>query len=180
MSLVLYLRSRQVVGSSLAAGVCAGGMAVPTFTADLMAVFAVASSVAVAGVSLGTPDRGLDLTASLPWRRRRAGHVLAVGVLAVVLGLLLGPADLVVRNAVGLTGLAALAAAVLGGGLAWTLPLGWTVVAAVAALGSARPAVPVLTWLLQPADVPVAAVVAVVLGVVGSLVYVLVGPRDAF
>lgn len=179
--MMLYLRSRQVAPSVLVAVACAVGLSLPTYTSEhfahLMALFSVAAVASVAGTSLGTPDPALDRTAALPWHWRRVGHVLAVCALATGLGLLLGPAELVVRDAIGLTGLAALAVTTLGGGLAWSLPLTWSVVAAMTAQGSENPAAPLLTWPVQPADTTAATVAAGVLGGAGLVAYVFAGPR---
>lgn len=179
--LALYLRSRQVVVSTLVAVACAVGMSLPDYAtphfAEVMALFAVVAVVAVAGTALGTPDPALDRTAALPWHWWRAAHVLAVGALAAGLGLLLGSADVVVRNAVGLTGLAALAVTTLGGGLAWSLPLTWTALTTVAAMSGPVPPMPLLTWPVQPAGTTAATAAACVLGGAGVLAYTFAGPR---
>lgn len=179
--LLLYLRSRQVAAGVLVAAVCAVGLSIPEYStplaAQLMTLFAVTAVAAVAGTGLGTPDPALDRTAAVPWHWRRAGHVLAVAALAAGIGTLLGPSDVVARNAIGLTGLAALAVTLLGGGLAWTLPLTWTVVVSMAAVTTEPPGAPLLTWPVQPAGTPAATVAAGVLGGIGVLAYALAGPR---
>jgi hypothetical protein len=179
--LALYLRSRQVALGALIAAACAVGLSLPDYdspaTTQLMALFAVAAVAAVAGTGLGTPDPDLDRTAALPWHWRRTTHVLAVAALAAGLGTLLGPSDVVARNAIGLTGLAALAVTLLGGGLAWALPLTWTAVVALIAVTVPEPGAPLLTWPIQPAGTTAATVAAVVLGIVGALAYALAGPR---
>lgn len=182
MSLVLlYLRSRQVAIGVLVATACAVGLSLPDYssprTAQLMALFAVTAVAAVAGTGLGGPDPALDRTAALPWHWRRATHVLAIAALAAGLGTLLGPSDVVARNAIGLTGLAALAVTMLGGGLAWAFPLTWTAVVALIAVSVPSPGAPLLTWPIQPAGTTAATIAAVGLGVAGALAYAVAGPR---
>jgi hypothetical protein len=179
--LSLYLRSRQVPVNSLVAAACAVGISIPEYTSTalnrLVALLAITAVVSVAATGFGAPDPALDRTAAMPWGRWRAAHVLAVGALAAGLGTLLAPSDVVVRNATGLTGLAALAVTVLGGGLAWSLPLTWTVVTAVPALTGQVPGAPALTWPFQPAGTTAATVAACVLGGSGAVAYALAGPR---
>lgn len=182
--LVLYLRSRQVLAGVGVAFVCAAG--ITALTGDsvslraVMAVFTVTVVTSVAAAALAGPDPALDRTAALDWRLRRAAHVVAIGALAVVLGVVVGPAaetEVVVRNAVGLTGLSALGIAVLGGGLAWCLPTAWTGVSVSALMAGRPPVAPLVTWQLQPAGTAAATVTAALLGVAGLLVYALRGPR---
>jgi len=181
--LLLYLRSRQVLVGAVVATVCAVGLSIPEYSSplstQLMALFAVTAVAAVAGTGLGAPDPALDRTAAVAWHWRRAAHVLAIAALATALGTLLGPAEVVTRNAIGLTGLAALAVTVLGGGLAWTLPLTWTAVAAMTAVVTATPGAPLLTWPIQPPGTTAATVAAYLLGGAGVLTYALAGPRVA-
>lgn len=72
------------------------------------------------------------------------------------------PAGVVWRDVAGLSGLTALGATVLGGRLAWAPPLGW---AAILLLVPPDPtgALPVVTWLAQPAGSTAAMITAVVL-----------------
>lgn len=182
--LVLYVRSRQLAvgaGTALACMVGLGLLAGDSAgLQQVMAVFAAAAVVSVTATGLAGPDPALERTAALDWRGHRVAHVLAIGVLTVVLGVTLGPSvvtEVVVRNAVGLAGLAALGATVLGAGLAWCLPMAWTVVAVSALLGSHPVVVPPLTWLVQPPGTTAATVAAVVVGVAGLLVYAVRGPR---
>jgi hypothetical protein len=181
---VLYLRSRQVaVGAGVALACVTGIGLLPTDSAHLrlvLAVFAVVLVTAVTATALAGPDPALDRTAALGWWWRRGAHVAGIGGLAAVLGVVAGPsapAEIVVRDAVGLAGLAALGATVLGAGLAWCLPVVWAV-AAVSAYMSNQPAVaPLLTWPVQPPDTTAATVAAWTVGLFGLLVYALRGPR---
>jgi hypothetical protein len=180
----LYLRSRQVAAGAGIALACVVGLGLlagdnPTFQL-MLAVFAITAVTAVTATGLAGQDPALERTAALSWWWRRAAHVIAIGVLAIALGVLAGPpvtTEVVVRGAVGLTGMAALGATVLGGGLAWCVPMVWTVAGVSALLASRPPAGPLLTWLVQPPDTTAATVAAGVLGLAGLLVYAIRGPR---
>lgn len=180
----LYLRSRQVAAGAGIALACVVGLSLlvgdnPTLRLAF-AVLAIAAVTAVTATGLAGPDVALERTAALNWWWHRAAHVVAIGGLAVALGVVAGPpmaTEQVVRAAVGLAGLAALGATVLGAGLAWCVPLVWTVAAVSALLVSRPPAGPLLTWLVQPPDTTAASIAAGVLGLVGLLTYALRGPR---
>lgn len=185
--LVLYVRSRRLASSTgvaLASVAALGGLAATAdagLTRAVLALFAVTVVVSVAATSLAGPDPALERTAALDWRVRRTVHVVAVGAVTAgavaVLGVVTDvPADVVVRNAIGLTGLAALGVVVLGGGLAWCVPMVWTVAGVTAALATRTPPAPLLTWPVQPADVGAATVAACVLGAAGLVAYALAGP----
>jgi hypothetical protein len=181
--LALYLRSRQVVAGMGVAVACVVGLGLVAGDIApirlLLAVFAVTVVCAVTATGLAGPDPALDRTAARDWRLRRAAHVVAIGGLAVVLGVTAGPpvaTEVVVRDAVGLTGLAALGTTVLGGGLAWCLPMTWSVAAASAFLTSMPTPAPLVTWPVQPAGTTAATVAAGVLGLVGLLTYTVAGP----
>jgi hypothetical protein len=180
----MYLRSRQVAagtGIALACAVGIGLLAGDHPNIQLMfAVLAIAAVTAVTATGLAGADPALERTAALSWWWRRTTHVVAIGVLAVVLGVVAGPpveTEVLVRDAVGLAGLAALGATVLGAGLAWCVPMAWTVAAVGALLASNPPAAPLLTWLVQPPATTAATVAAGMLGLGGLLVYAIRGPR---
>jgi hypothetical protein len=180
----LYVRSRRVVASTAIALVSAAALGLLAAANEsetaraVLALFAVAVVVAVAATSLAGQDPGLDRTAALDWRLRRTVHVVAVVVLAAgaVASLGVVTAGVVVRNAAGLTGLGALGVAVLGGGLAWCLPVVWTTVGVTVLVATPEPGAPLLTWLVQPGDSGAAAVTACVLGVGGLVAYAVAGP----
>jgi hypothetical protein len=180
---VLYVRSRRVVsstatalGSAAALGLLAAGSDLET-TRMVLALFAVTVVVSVAATSLSGPDPALERTGALDWRPRRTIHAVAVGTVAAGSVAALGmPSDVVVRNAIGLTGLAALGVVVLGGGLAWCVPMAWTSAGVTAILATRTPPAPLLTWPVQPADSGAATVAACVLGAAGLAAYALVGP----
>jgi hypothetical protein len=185
--LALYVRSRRVAattGTALVAVAALGLLAATAgsvFTRMVLALFAVAVVVSVAATSLAGPDPALERTAALDWRVRRTVHVVAVGAVAAASVAALGvvtdvPAEVVVRNAVGLTGLAALGVVTLGGGLAWSVPVAWTVVGVAALLASRTPSTPLLTWPVQPVGTTEATVAACVLGAAGLVAYALAGP----
>lgn len=180
---MLYVRSRRAAsntGIALVSAAALGLLAAWSDSPDIevvLALFAVTVVVSVAATSLSGPDAGLERTAALDWRLRRTVHVVAVGAVAAGAVAALGmPSDVVVRNAIGLTGLAGLGVVVLGGGLAWCVPMAWTVVGVTVLLASRIPPAPLLTWPVQPADSGAATVAACVLGAAGLVAYALVGP----
>ncbi|MEV4282707.1 hypothetical protein [Actinoplanes xinjiangensis] len=187
---VLHLRSRRVpVALATAAGVTVlMWTVVAAFAesrdADLtMVVLLVLLLVVALAPTFGGADDALERTSSLRWPPRRAVHLLAglVVILALVLVTLVtaarfGPAVLVLRDAAGLLGLAALGAAVLGAGRSWFLPLSWTLPAVLFPFGGTAVAGQVLTWQSQPHDSRTAAVTAAVVAVVGLGAYALRGP----
>ncbi|MBB4904543.1 hypothetical protein [Actinophytocola algeriensis] len=181
--LLLYVRSRRAAASTGIALVSAAALGLLAAGSDaeitrvVLALFAVTVVVSVAATSLAGPDPSLERTAALDWRPRRAVHAVTVCVVAAGSVAALGmPADVVVRNAIGLTGLAALGVVVLGGGLAWCVPMVWTVVGVTAILAARTPPAPLLTWPVQPAHSGAATVAACVLGAVGLVAYALAGP----
>jgi hypothetical protein len=138
----------------------------------------------VAGLTatLGGPDDALDATASFRWPPRRTAHLLLAFLLVVglllatlVTGARFGPGWLVVRDAAGLLGLAALSAATIGTARAWFLPLGWTLAAVL--FPRAEPvAGPILTWQAQPPASTAATATAGLLALGGLIAYAVAGP----
>ncbi|MET0236985.1 MAG: hypothetical protein ABW224_20215 [Kibdelosporangium sp.] len=100
-----------------------------------------------------------------------------MAIVLVITGLLLatdlGTAGLILRDTAGLTGLAALGAAVAGSQLAWVAPMTWTAVTAVFPVDNE-----ILMWMLQPPGSQAALLTAAGLGVLGSGCYVVLGPRS--
>ncbi|MFI5608732.1 hypothetical protein [Amycolatopsis sp. NPDC051903] len=181
--LTLYTRSR-ALGPSLAALVLCTALVRVAAGGDWSVLFAslsLAAAVSVAAVGLSGQDVDLDRTAAFGWLPRRLAHVLLVGVLAALVllavqGSLAVPTSVVVRDALGLTGLAGLAATLFGGQFGWTLPLLWTVVALFTPPDP--PALRrVVAWPLQPADTAVTWWVAGVVFVVGVGAYSARGAR---
>jgi hypothetical protein len=194
--LVLYLRSRQV---PLALAATIGTVAVlwsldqaTTGTARAHAMLgplAVLAGSTMAGPGLAGADVDIERTAAIAWPPRRVLHVLAVG--ATVIGVVaataltgdrLAPIGQIVRDAVGMSGLVALGAATVGAGRAWIAPLGWTLLAwtllAMEWFAELEPTYQeVCTWMLQPTGSTAATGTAVVLGLLGALVYAAAGPR---
>ncbi|NUT49016.1 MAG: hypothetical protein HOV94_17170, partial [Saccharothrix sp.] len=104
----------------------------------------------------------------------------AVAALLLVAGRItdpVAPAAFVLRDVLGLGGLAALGAVVLGARAAWALPVGWTGVTLVVPSGDEHWLSRLLTWPVQPAGTTSATVTAVVLGCTGLLAYAVVGCR---
>ena len=180
---MLYVRSRRVAASTGFALVSVAALGLlaaasdATSTRTVLALFAVTVVVSVAATSLAGPDPALERTAALDWRLRRTVHTVLVGAVAAGSVAALGmPSDVVVRNTIGLTGLAALGVVVLGGGLAWCVPMTWTVGGMTALLAARTPPAPLLTWPVQPADSRAATVAACVLGAAGLVAYAVAGP----
>jgi len=187
--LTLYVRSRQVPGTVAAALTCVVALGLlATGSGSMMmrhqlVLFAVATVAAVAATGLAGADPALDRTAAVCWPIRRTVHVATIGVLAI--GALVAfqwvdqplvATELLIRNGIGLTGVAALGATLLGGGLAWCLPMAWTTVAMTTALAAPEPGAALLTWPVQPPGTAAATVAAAVLGVSGTAVYAMFGP----
>ncbi|WP_432847735.1 hypothetical protein ACQPXB_43390 [Amycolatopsis sp. CA-161197] len=180
--LTLYARSRRLPASLAALVLCPLVIRILA-GADwsvLFASLALGAAVAVAATGLSGQDVDLDRTAAFGWFPRRLVHLVLVGVVAVGVLLLVRasavPAPVILRDGLGLVGLAGLAAFAFGGQFGWTLPLLWLVLALFA------PAEPVglfrvLAWPLQPSDVAVSWWVAGGLFVVGAGLYSAVGAR---
>ncbi|KXK63058.1 hypothetical protein AWW66_05290 [Micromonospora rosaria] len=183
--LLLFLRSREVPGGLLCAVPAMalfawfGAVQADPRHAVTSAALALALGVAVLGYGLGGPDATLDATAAIRWAPRRALHLVSTAVLAgtVVTVVTTAPAGVVLRDAVGFTGLAALAATLFGRRLAWTLPV------VTGCVSAGIPAVPepfalhLLTWAGQPPDSVAALTTAVAFAVTGVAAYVIRGPR---
>jgi hypothetical protein len=193
--LALYLRSRSI---PLAAAVTVGATAVlwwltlivtnPATPAKLALLATMVGIVAIAP-GLASADHDLDRTAAVAWPVRRAIHIaLAAGAVTAILSATaltshpLNQAGPISRNVIGLTGLIALGAATAGPSRAWLLPLTWTVLLLryTPPFGTPpnHPApLQMLTWLMQPAGTTSATVVAVLLGISGTVSCAIHGPR---
>jgi hypothetical protein len=123
-------------------------------------VLAITAAVSALAVGLTGQDADLDRAAAWPWPAYRLVHVLAIATITTVLVAGTAPMPFVVRGCVGMTGLAALGAALFGGHLAWSLPCAWFAVTFFAD-----------SWLFAPVSSFEAAWVAVVFGGVGTVVY---------
>jgi hypothetical protein len=148
-----------------------------------LSVLVLVAGTAFAAAGLAGQDVGLDRIAAIRWRPRRAAHVLAialvVGSALLVLqnwGDPLSPAGLVLRDAFGLTGLAALGATLCGGQYAWTFPVGWFAFSFAVPMGTDVVS-QAAGWLVQPAGTPVATVTSLALGIGGTLGYAALGNR---
>ena len=187
--LTLYLRSRQAP-MALAA---AGGLAVLMWSLwsvfsnsrDVgfqMVVLTVLLLVVALTATLGGPDDALEGTAALRWPRRRVAHLLVAMLVVVVLllvtlatGARFGPGWMVVRDAAGLLGLTALAAATMGTARAWFLPLAWTLTAALFPRSESVLA-QILTWQSQPPASTAANLTGALLALGGLVTYAVAGP----
>lgn len=188
--LTLYARSRQVpvslalmVISTVTVWVFArdggGGPGDPK-----VPLFVLVAGVTAASIGLGGQDLGLDRTAAIRWRPRRAAHVLLIGTVvgaALLTVQTTGGEDLaatafVVRDSAGLTGLAALGAVVCGAPYAWTLPIAWLSFSVFAPPPTSVPT-QVAGWMLLPPGTPTATWTALTLAVTGTVAYAFAGPR---
>lgn len=174
----LYARSRQVPAAF--AALLLGTVGVWWLSGDswspFLAALALTCGIAVAAIGLSGQDVDLDRTAAMPWLPRRLAHILLIGVLAggAVLaaqsfGTFHVDMSIIARDALGLLGLAGIAATVAGGQYGWTLPLAWFAFA---------PLVPprdvyadVMAWMLRPPGTSAATWTAAILGVTGIVAY---------
>ncbi len=88
----------------------------------------------------------------------------------------LAPTAVVIRDAAGLTGLAALAATAFGAQYAWTLPVAWPTIAFFIPMSDDLP-FRITTWMLRPPDTTAATWTAITLAVLGTTAYAVAGPR---
>ncbi|MGW3312183.1 hypothetical protein ACWDG9_37005 [Streptomyces sp. NPDC001073] len=187
--LTLYARSRHVPASlaALVIGAVTVWAVAPSSAVGggdpRSAVLGMGVGVVAVSVGFGGQDLALDRTAAVRWVPRRAAHVLLAGVVvaAVSWGLWApgpesGGAEVLVRGSAGLTGLAALGAALSGGQYAWTLPFGWLSFSFFAPPATST-ATRVAGWMLLPPGTPAATWTALVLLVAGTSAYALAGPR---
>jgi hypothetical protein len=184
--LILYARARQIPVSAAAVAVGVGVLAVlaqPDGSPQL-AAFAAAIGVAALATGLSGHDLALDRTAAFGWPPRRAAHLLLGGTFVTALLLAAGkiadplaPDAFVLRDVVGLGGLAAWGALLLGARAAWALPIGWTGGTLVIPPGDDHWLSDLLTWPVQPDDTTAATVTAIVLGCTGLLAYSAFGCR---
>ncbi|HEX4223489.1 MAG TPA: hypothetical protein VHZ97_14065 [Pseudonocardiaceae bacterium] len=177
--LTLYLRSRHVPIALPAAIVVVAALSWlgdnprnPMETV-IFAVLALALGLSVLGNGFSGADPALERTGSIRWPLWRAVHALAMGLLLFGTVALVShaPVGMVARDAVGLVGLAGLAAALFGGQLAWTLPILWAGAAAVVPPVTTPAVLALLTWPTQAPDSASALVVALVLGLGGVFCY---------
>ncbi|MFJ9244580.1 hypothetical protein [Streptomyces sp. NPDC101776] len=189
--LTLYARSRQVPASLAAlvigaAGVWAlsrGGGGGPGDGDPRIPVLVLAMGAMAASIGLGGQDLALDRTAAIRWVPRRAAHVLLAGAVVAAVPLSVratgsgmgASVALVVRDSAGLTGLAALGAALWGGQYAWTLPFAWLSVSFLTPPVTGTPT-RVAAWLLLPSGTPAATWTALFLLTTGTAAYAVAGP----
>jgi hypothetical protein len=178
--LLLYARSRQIPGTLAAATVAMAVVALAGQShAAVSAAFAVASGAALLGFGLSGPDDRLEQTGARRWTTWRAAHLAAIALVtaAVVLVSTTAPTALVLRDAAGSAGLAALAARLLGARLAWAPPVAMGAAVVVLPVLPEPYVIALLTWPAQPPGNVSAAVAAVVLATLGGGLYVLRGSR---
>ncbi|HJP77245.1 MAG TPA: hypothetical protein VJ914_23450 [Pseudonocardiaceae bacterium] len=173
--LTLYLRSRHVPVALPAAIVAVAALAwlgnspLNPFETVTWALLALGLGFGVLGNGLGAADRALERTGSIRWPVWRTVHVVLIGVVlfGTVALVSSAPVGLVLRDAAGFTGLAALGAAFFGSQLAWSLPIAWAGASIVLVQLARLPLLTVFVWPMQPANQGGAAVLAIVFGLVG-------------
>jgi hypothetical protein len=174
--LALYLRARGVpVALCAILGVTLGFWALGIPDPRLLAL-TIGLGVSVASGGLGGHDIDLDRSAAIAWPPRRAAHLAGIAAVAfgAVLATDLGVAEIILRDCVGLTGLAAIGATVFGRQLAWSPPVTWTLVTAAFPTGDA-----VVDWMQRPPGTTAANVTAAALAVIGTAAYTVFGPRSS-
>ncbi|MFI8460215.1 hypothetical protein [Kitasatospora sp. NPDC085464] len=184
--LTLYARSRQVPASAAAVTLVTltvWALVEPGPAELALALLVLTAHVASASVGLGGPDVVLERTAAIRWMPRRAAHVLLIGAVAAVAlltvqaaGTKLAPTGVVVRDAAGLVGLAALGAVLCGAHLAWTLPTGWLGLTLFVPTPNGTVG-EVVNWMLFPPGTTASAWTAWVLLAIGTVGYAVAGPR---
>jgi len=140
------------------------------------------AGAALIGASTGSPFGESEATASRSLGPLRIGHLTGLLVVAVVaLALAVVPWNVsdgawtLVRNLAGFTGLALLAARVLGSGLSWAVPLGYAVLSLLAPQSGQIPA---WAWSVRGATDRGAAVIATALLLAGLVLVARSGARD--
>ncbi|MFC8956412.1 MULTISPECIES: hypothetical protein [Streptomyces] len=141
-------------------------------------------AAAAVGACLYTPSDELDRTAVRPWWPRRLAQVIAPTVLAAALFALALPghpeafgAPAAVRNTLGLVGVAAGGAAVVGARLSWLPPAFFVGAVYLAAPSDAGGAAQWWAWVMQPGPQAGAWTVAVAAFVTGTSGYAWRGAR---
>jgi hypothetical protein len=175
--LVLYARSRRL---ALVLVVFVAGALLPRQVERVWGegpgplAFTLALGMVVACGGLASADISLERTASFGWPPRRAGHLIGLAAVAMVVSLSsTATVGVIVRDAAGLAGLAGIGATLFGRSFGWCAPFAPLLVTYLP--GAAE--YPVLTWLVRPGDSVPAAVTAAVLGGAGLLSYAAFGCR---
>src|SRR5690606_6473990 len=154
-----------------------------------LSLVAVLTGAVATGPGLAGHDIDLDRIAARRWPVWRSVHIAAgcaavIGLVAAsgLAGEPLAPVGQVARDAVGLYGLVAMAAAAFGAQRAWVPAVAWSLLAMTVLPRLWPPGEPTLygriaTWMIQPYHGTAPTVVAVTLGVVGTITYARWGPR---
>ena len=190
----LYLRSRLAMhAAAILSGVALVTLVIAPWTLSRplvspglvpILVFAPLVSACTLGVSTRNPFGDCEHTVSRSLSLLRLGHL--VGLLAwAALALILvsfpwdDAARLLVRNLAGLTGLAFVAARLLGGRLSWTLPVAFAAIAPFAGRDGPSGGLSWWAWINQPAAHLPSLLIALALLVVGLAAICPSGPRRA-
>lgn len=195
----LYLRSRALPSTLAAFAVAAATAAYLTQPQggpqkrELALVLAPLLVSAAIGAGLRSHSPDLDRTSARPWWPLRTAHLAGCTALAALTALVVPvfagahaaygadgghEAEAIVRNVLGLTGLAALTAVLLGARLSWLPALLYALPAYLAADGTVTHGLPALwTWLMQDGSQPSGWWVTCGLFAAGSALFAWRGPR---
>ena len=128
--------------------------------------------------TLAGNDAALEGAVAMPWRLRRAAHLLVGSVLVAgllvlprVVGTDFGATAQIARNTAGLMGLAGLLTAVAGSALAWQAPVALAGLQCFFVLPEGPAWRQTVLWLIQPADNRIAAWTAAILLLIGLGAY---------
>lgn len=194
--LILHLRARRVPAATASVGVITllaswtgTWLMERPFISDEQARIPVAAlgTLAVAGVlatTLGSPDEWLDRSTPTPWLRIRAAHLVIAASLG---GLTLATAGLsqpeffgapaMARGVVGLLGMAALSAAVIGARASWLAVLVYASTVYLAAPRTPGGTAAVWAWPMQPTRITTSFIAAGVLFTAATAVHAAFGAR---
>ncbi|WP_306323114.1 MULTISPECIES: hypothetical protein [unclassified Streptomyces] len=149
----------------------------------LLALGPLAAASAI-GTSLHQRAPELDRTAARPWWPTRLAHLLALTALAATTLALSVPghsqefgAAAMARNVLGATGLTATATVLLGARLSWLPPTLYFGAVYLSYSAPGMKTATLWTWSMQPGPQRGAWAVALVAFMVGTMLYVAVGPR---
>ena len=194
--LVLYMRARQLgwfaLGLTVVALVgwwAAQALLYGDFEPDPdrrvpVAVAAPLLATVLASIGMGGADEELEHTTAWRWREARAGHIVAVTLLAALALASIGTwepenygAQVIVRNVLGCFGVVAFATVIFGARLAWAPLFGYVATVYLTAPKPPTNATAWWTWPIQPASSSVAWWTALTLFVLGTALYAVVGAR---
>ena len=141
-------------------------------------------SACALGASTRSPFGDAERSVARPLSALRLGHLVGLLVWAALALFLVSlpwnydAARILVRNLAGLSGLAFIAARLLGGHLSWTLPLAFAVIAPVAGGGARNGGLALWAWMGRPPTDLTSILIALALLTVGLAVVCSAGSRE--